>query len=329
MKKTIFIAGLLLAALGFLVGCQGGGDTPEEGGKEKITIAEMRGEFWLPVYIAEVNGYYEEEGLEAEFVVYKDGPIALQSMHAGDADFCMLSTEPVLRAYEEGFESEIIMATLKNKAFMFAAGEGVTDLKGQAIFGGTPGSSPYSFVSSYLKEQGLDPDNDVNWVNMEYGAALNALESKQLAAAYFDSTRRTAVEGINAAILIDTTNPEDHKAVYGTEFYESSIIATTKEFSETHPETVQKFVNAVQKAMKWQQEKSDAEIVSAIAPMFEGDAVNEDVIKILKSSLSKDGTITEEGYAAIEKFSLDQGIIKEPLDYDVVINMDYVNNGTK
>ena len=42
-----------------------------------------------------------------------------------------------------------------------------------------PGSAPYSFVLSALEKAGLS-ENDVEWINMEYGAALAALLSKEI-----------------------------------------------------------------------------------------------------------------------------------------------------
>ncbi|OLS01547.1 putative aliphatic sulfonates-binding protein precursor [Tissierella creatinophila DSM 6911] len=294
---------------------------------EKITISEMRGESWLPVYVAEMLGYFKDEGLETEFVVYKDGPIAFQGMHAGDSQFCMLSTEPVLRAFEEGLESTIILPTVKNKQYMFATNSEITnmaDLKGKAIFGGMPGSAPYSFVASALEKSGLTV-NDVEWINMEYGAALAALEQGTISAAYFDGIYINQLEEINANILINTMDPEQHKAIYGTEFYESQMVTVTKKFAKENPETVQKFTNAVMKAIQWQTEHTDEEIAKVVAPMFDGKDMVE-IISILRSSLTTDGNYSKEGYGAIESFCLEQGIIKKPIGFENIIDTTYVNN---
>lgn len=294
---------------------------------EKIVISEMRGESWLPVYVAEMLGYFEEEGLEPEFVVYKDGPIAFQGMHAGDSQFSMLSTEPVLRAADEGLESTIIMPTVRSKQYMFATNSEVKsmeELKGKAIFGGMPGSAPYSFVASALEEAGLTV-NDVEWINMEYGAALGALQNGTLSAAYFDGIYINELEKINANVLINTMEPEQHKAIYGTEFYESQMVVVTKKFAEENTQTVQKFVNAVMKAVKWQNEHTVEEIAEVVSPMFDGKDMVE-VISILRDSLTTDGNYSKEGYQAIEDFCLEQGIIGKPVGYENIIDMTYVNN---
>lgn len=297
---------------------------------EKIIISEMRGESWLPVYVAEMLGYFKDEGLDTEFVVYKDGPIAFQGMHAGDSQFCMLSTEPVLRAFDEGLESTIILPTVRSKQYMFATNSKITsleELKGKAIFGGMPGSAPYSFVASALEEAGLTV-NDVEWINMEYGAALAALEQGTVSAAYFDGIYINELDKINANVLINTMDPEQHKSIYGTEFYESQMVTVTKQFADENPETVQKFVNAVMRAIKWQTEHTDKEIAEVAKPMFEGRDMVE-IISILRDSLTTDGNYSVEGYEAIERFCLDQGIISKPVGYEKIIDMTYVNNAKK
>ncbi len=327
-KITKFV--VLMTLVLMLVACSSTGqavETPanESGELEKIVVSEMRGASWMPVYSAEMLGYFEEEGLDVEFIVYKDGPIAFQGMHAGDSQFCMLSTEPVLRASEEGLKSTIILPTVKNKQYMFAISkdlESVSDLKGKAIFGGMPGSAPYSFVLSLLSDANVDK-NDVEWINMEYGAALAALDNGSVAGAYFDSIYMDKVNNIGGKVVIDTSNAEDHKRLYGTEFYESQMVVVTEEFAQSNPETVQKFVNAVVRAIDWQNKHTDEEIVALVQPMFEGEDLSE-IIGILRKSLTEDGNYSEEGYEAIEGFCLEQGILKESIGYENIIDMSFV-----
>lgn len=328
MKRSILVAVLISLVLVSLTGC--GSKETSNDGLTKIVISEMRDELWLPVYIAEMQGYFEEEGLDAEFIVFKDGPIAFQGMHAGDSQFCMLSTEPVLRAFDEGLESKIIISTVKSKLYLFASKPEITDvsqLKGKTIFAGMPGSAPYSFVLSILEEAGLS-ENDVQWINMEYGAALAALEQGSIDASFFDLIHINELKRINANILLNTSDPEVHEKLYGSKYYESQMVTVTKEFAEKNPDIVQKFVNAVIKAMKWQEEHSVEEIAELVAPMFEGRNLVE-TIGIIKDGLSTDGYISREGFGAIEGFCLQQGLIKEPIGYENVIDMTYVENATK
>jgi len=303
-------------------------EEPDEQSQEltKVVVAELRSEFWMPAYLAETLGYYEDEGLEIEFVTTKDGPVAFQGMHAGSADFTMLSTEPVFRAQALGLESIIIMSTLTNKPYMFVGSPEITEvkqLKGKTIFAGMPGSAPHSFAIAILEKAGMS-EGDVTWAQMEYGASLGALEKGHIDASYIRSTAKKEVAAIGANILVDVSDPEQHKETYGTSRYESSIVTATKEFVENNPETVQKFANAVVRAMIWMNSNSDEDVAEMAAAMFQAGNMTAESISYLRPSVSKDGFITEEGHATIVEFCLAEGIIDRDIPYEEVYDMSFI-----
>lgn len=320
MKRITKFFGVLLVAL-FLFGCS---STSSE--LTKVKVGDLRSEFWLPLYVAKEKGFFEEQGLDVELVMFKDGPVALQSALNGEVDYSVLSTEPVLIAFDQGMKSTITMATLKNKPFMIVANKSIKsieDLKGKKIVAGTPGSSPYAFVSAILKKHGLDPQKDVELINMDYGASLAALDNNQIQGTFLDATRINQSDLNNINVLIDLTDPKTHKEIYGTEKYEASIVVASQDFVKNNPETNQKFANAMLKAMRWQQENDDKAIAEAIAPLFEGlDMV--DIISLTRSSLSKDGLISEEGFEAISNFVYKEGLVKNKIAFDDVIDLSFI-----
>lgn len=335
MKKAISILMVLFVLSVSVIGC-GQKQTPVSKGTagspklEKVIVADIRGESWLPVYLAYQLGYFKEQGLNVEFATYKDGPIAFQGMHAGDSQFCMLSSEPVMRAYDEGKESVIILSTLTNKPYMFVTRKGInkiSDLKGKVVFAGMPGSAPYTFVSSLLAKEGLDPQKDVTWANLEYGATLAALEKGQVDGAYLRSISKADAIKIGANILVNVSDPVEHKKMYGSDKYESSIVTVTKKYAETNPETIQKFTNAVVKAIVWQTGHSDEEVAKTIIPLFPNFRV--EYVTALRSSLSKTGEISEEGHQIINDFCKQQGIIKKDIPYQNIIDMTYINKANQ
>ena len=183
MKSLLSILLVITMMATLLSGC-GNTDKPtpnaskeqtSTGEKTKIVISEFRALGWLPVHVAYQNGYFDEEGLDVEFAVYGDGPVAFQGMHAGDSQFSLLSVEPIFRAYEEGLESTFVAAVQNTRLYAFVGSKDITDvkqLKGKSIFAGAPGSAPYSFVSNILRNAGLNPETDVTFVTMQYGASM-------------------------------------------------------------------------------------------------------------------------------------------------------------
>jgi NitT/TauT family transport system substrate-binding protein len=332
MKKSCVISIIITCfmAIAFL-GC-GDKGASEKSGLKKIVVSEIKGESWLPVYMAKGLGFYKEEGLDIEFVSYKDGPIAFQGMHAGSSQFCCLSTEPVLRAYDQGKESIIILSTLKNKPYMFVARKGIKsikDLKGKIIFAGMPGSAPYSFVQSLLVKAGLNPDKDVTWANMEYGASFGALEKGMIDGLYLRPTAKNEAKKIGAVILSDMSDPVQHKKLYGSDKYESTIVTVTKDYAQKNPEIIQKFVNAVVKAIIWQTKNSDETVAKTAAPFFEGVKINAEFVNSLRPYFSHTGDISLEGHNTIVKFCLENKIVSKPIPYENIIDTSYVRKAYK
>ncbi len=338
MKKiTAFVLALIM--LFALVGCGSSSESPDPGpGSEDpgnlttVTVSEFRGIDWASTYVADLLGYFEEEGLNVEYAVYKDGPIAFQGMHAGDSDFSLLSAEPVMRGYDEGMASYFILTNADNRVYGFATQPDITSveqLKGKTIFAGGPGSAPHSFVLSLLASAGLS-ENDVSIMNMEYGASIGSFGRGQLDGIFFDIyEKHTLLAAVpEANILIDATDPATHKELYGSEYCQTAIVTCTKEFADNNPETVQAFTNASVRALKWIDEHSAQELAELLAPLFEGISTDELTLKLeaLKSSFSKTGEINPEGYATVEKFCYEQGLISERIPYEDIVQTQFVKN---
>lgn len=323
MKKITKLFSILIV-LFVVVGCS----PNKEQDLTKVRVGDLRSEFWLPLYVAYEKGFFKEQGLDVELVAFKDGPIALQSALNGEVAFSVLSTEPVLIAYDQGLKSKIIMATLKNKPFMIVANESINsiaELKGKKIAAGTPGSSPYAFVTSILKKHGINPKKDVELVNMDYGASLAALNNNQIQATFLDSTRINQSDLSKVNVLIDTVDVKTHKEIYKTDKYEASIVVASAEFINENPETTQKFANAMYQAMQWQQKNDDKTIAQTIEPLFP-DLDMVDIIKLTRSSLSKDGVISKEGFAAMSNFAYSEGLIKKEIPFKNVIDLTFIKN---
>lgn len=287
-----------------------------------VTVSDFRGISWASTYLGYKLGFFEEEGLDVEFILYKDGPIAFQGMHAGDSDFCLLSIEPVMTAYDQGMESYVLLSNTNNRTYAFASTpdiQSVADLKGKTIFAGMPGSAPYSFVLSMLASAGLS-ENDVTFINLDYASAIIALGEGQVDGIFFDIYNLPAVEEAlpDANVLVNCGDPETHKAMFGSEYCQTQIVTCTKKFADENPEVVQKFVNASVKTFEWIQNHTSAEMAKEMISMFDG-MTEEDLaqkLETIKSSFSPTGEITEEGYATVQSFCLEQGLITKEIPYE-------------
>lgn len=326
MKKIMSLMLTLMVCFTSLVGCSTTTGKESTDGLTKVKVSEFRSLGWYPVYVAYEKGYFKEEGLDIEFVKYNDGPVAFQGMHAGDSDFCLLSQEPVLRAQEEGMKSALVGKVQDTRGYVLVTGKDykkVSDLKGKTIFAGQPGSAPYSFVSKILEENGIDPQKDVTFANLDYGSSVAALEKGDIAATYISAFNKANIKNQDVNYLVDTTNEKDSKKYLNTTDFPGEIIATTKEFADKNSDTVKKFMTAVQKAAKWSSEQTDEEVAKCISTLFEGVELNTltEQVATLKPIMAKDCYISEEGQKAVMQFCIDGGIIKKELNYKDIVNM--------
>ena len=335
MKKMIvrFLAAIL--ALTLISACDSGKkDQPESKDKvaeklTKVVVSEFRFVAWMPVYVAYSKGFFKDEGLDVEFMYYKDGPIAFQGMHAGDSQFCLLSQEPVLTAQNMGLKSSLIGAVLRTRLDGLVGAMDITEisqLKGKAIFAGMPGSAPYSFISNILKQNGVNPEEDVTFVNMDYGASMAALKLGEIAASYFCSDNLPELKNIEHNVLVYTQNEKDNLAYLKAKQFPAEIVVTTKKFATEHPETVQKFVNGLVKGTQWIHQHSSKEVAELATSLFDAMTVDElaEKIELSKKAYSEDCFISRDGQKAVEGFSLETHVIDKPIPYEEIVDMSFV-----
>lgn len=298
----------------------------------KLVVAEFRGMTWAPMYIAYQNGYFEEEGLEVEFLRIDDGPNCFKGMHAGQNDICILSQEVALKAEEQGQHSTAFVTMLDTRYYSFAATaeiQSVAELKGKTVFASTPGSAPYTFCVAIMEEAGLEIGKDVTLVNLNKGAVVAALEKGEVQAAFINADNfkeADHVEGLH--YLVDTRNAKDASKYLKSDEFPAEVIYCTQKFAQENPEKVQAFVNGVVRGLDWLQNHTSEEAADVIAELFAPmeKAAIADKIEIMRGAFSKNGYISEAGENAVVDFAKRSGIISTDLKYEDMVDMTYVEH---
>lgn len=285
----------------------------------KISVCEpTRGILWAPVYAAEALGYFEEEGLDVEITtVQSDMPTA--PVLANEAQFGLYGPEMICKFVEEGQDTELIYTCTDTYPYSFFLGKDVTsvkDLKGKNVNGADSGSSPRAFVRSIISNEGMDPDNDVNYVNMKNSAVIAALESGEISATYASPELRAQLIEAGYEVSVDIYDKEVHKELLDSESYEMYIVFGKKRYIEQNPEITQAFVNACYKGAQYLENSSTEEIVKTLKELFAENDMLENAVKECKenSIWSTDGIFSDSGVQAINRMAMDSGLIKEPVD---------------
>lgn len=326
-KVSIF---LLIVLLSVLTSCGRPNGSADNKSTQKIVIAEpSRSEYWLPVYLAQALGYLKEEGLEAEFVAFKGGPLVIASLLAGESQFALTGYEQVMKTSEKGKSTKMIVTTTARHPWSLVAGKNIknfSDLKGKTISAGMPGASPRAFVRACLKYGGLDPDKDIIYTDLPAGSEISAYEKGDISGFYGSGRSKFELLKRGSSLLVDLSEPEQHRRVLQSDSYHLYVVQVTDSFIKEHPETVQKFTNAVVKAMDWQNSHQPEEIAKAVSPLFP-DAGNEMFLQSVKDALrtqSPDGYFTRQGHDAAVRLSLDVGMIEKPLPMESVVDQSFL-----
>lgn len=279
MKKlfTLSLAAILMLSL--LSGCnkadeQEASDTPEA--LTTIVFTEpARVYHWAPAYLAQTLGYFEEVGLTADFQTIS-GADPSTPVFTGDAQFGLRGVEMALMAEEAGQGCKILLSTTSRFPYqLIGANEDystVESLRGKVIAGGQGASSaPQIFSKAILMHAGLTPDIDASVIGMLSSGYVAAMKSGEVQAAVATNpwSSKTLLEN-GGVVIVDGSDDATMEELMGSATYELFMVFASDQYIAENPETVQKAVTAMAKAVKWMNAATPEEIAKQLEPLFEG-----------------------------------------------------------
>lgn len=245
--------------------------------KKKVTIA-VGGKslfYYLPLTVAERNGYFRDEGLEVEIPDFPGGARALQALVGGSADMVsgayehtinmVAKKQPIKAVVLQAKYSSIVLIMPKDRAAKY---RGAKDLKGLKVGVTAPGSSTNMFVNNLLAREGLKP-TDVSIIGVGAGSgAVAAMEKGEIDALSNLDPVITQLEATGKFVPVaDSRTEKGMKDIYGGD-YHASVIYTTEEFVKKYPNTVQAVVNAMVRANRWIAKATPQQIVDLMPDQY-------------------------------------------------------------
>jgi NitT/TauT family transport system substrate-binding protein len=331
MQRAFALAALVLAAcLAPFAPAQA--QSPE---KPKLTVG-VGGKslfYYLPLTIAERQGYFKAEGLDVEILDFPGGARALQALLGGSVDIVSGAYEHTVSQQAKGQNIEalvlqgkyagIVLGMPKAKA---AAYRSPADLKGLKIGVTAPGSSTNMFVNNLLAKSGLKPD-DVSIIGVGATAGAVAIMKKGEidAISNLDPVISLLESDGSIVAVVDTRTTKGMQDVYGGAYAAGCIYAPV-EFARKHPNTAQAFVNAMVRALRFIQNSTPDQIVAAVPPEYYTDRAQ------YKAALEKnletykhDGSIPLEAGQNVTKDlkAFDPTVAKANIDVAKTVNLTF------
>lgn len=269
MKKRILAFAIIttLAVLA-LFGCS---PKEEETGNTKVVLNEVAHSiFYAPMYVAIEEGYFEEEGVDLELVCGFGADKVMTAVLSGEAEIGFMGSEASIYTYNEGATDYVVnFAQLTQRAGNFLVGrEDVSDftwedLKGTTVLGGRKGGMPQMVFEYILKQNDIDPKEDLEInQNIDFGSTAAAFSEGQGDYSVEFEPHATSLEEAGKGYVIASLGEDSGYVPYTAFCAKGSYI-------EENPDVIQSFTNALQKGMNYVQSHTPEEIAKAIAPQFE------------------------------------------------------------
>ena len=298
----------------------------------KVTLNEVAHSiFYAPQYVAYEEGYFAKEGLDLEIVTGFGADKVMTAVLSGEADIGFMGAEASIYAYQEGANDAVVnFAQLTQRAgnFLVAREEmpGFTweDLKGSKVLGGRKGGMPEMVFEYILKENGMDPQKDLEIdQSIDFGSTAAAFSGGLGDFSVEFEPSATALEKEGAGYVVASLGVDSGYVPY-------TSYSAKKSYMEEHSDVIQKFTNALQKGMEYVQNHTPEEIAKVIAPQFPETDL-ETITTIVKRYYDQD-TWKENLIFERDSFELLQDILesadelKERTSYEELVTVEYAEN---
>ena len=290
MKRIIYLGCLLLVIVGaisLLFIDLNKGDNNKD--LKKVKVAEVAHSiFYAPQYAAVSQGFFEEEGLDVEIILTPGADKVTAAVLSGDVDIGFSGSEACIYVYNAGekdYLKTFAQLTQKDGSFIVSRENiknfTLNDLKGKTIIGGRKGGMPEMTLEWVLRENGIDPNTDLNIDTSIQFAAMGG--------AFIGG------EG-DFVSLFEPTALEVEKQGYGyvvTSLGElGGVVPYTsysarKSYIKNNNDVIEKFTKAIQKGLDFVHNSSDKEVAKAIIEYFP-DTKLEDLEQVIKRYRSVD-----------------------------------------
>lgn len=324
MKKIIisFICVLVIVIMGIIVIPRN-----KKSDLKHIKVAEVTHSiFYAPQYVAHALGYFKDEGLDVEIMLVPGADKVTAAVLSGDVQIGFCGSEATIYIYnggEKDYLKTFAGLTKRDGSFLVSREKydnfTLNDLKGKYVIGGRKGGMPEMTFEYTLKENGINPKEDLT---IDTSIA-------------FASMGGAFIGGIGDFVTLFEPNAlqiesQGYGYVVASIGELGGVVPYTaynakKSFIENNPDTIKGFTNAIQKGLNYVHEHTDEEVASVILSYFPDTSLN-DLTKIVKryrdnDSWFKTTFISEDDFNHIQDIMKSAGELEEFASYkDLVDN---------
>ena len=327
MKKIIATFIALLITITPFTACK-----EKDGGLTTVRLNEVTHSiFYAPLYIAIENGFFKEEGLNVELTNGGGADKTMTALLSGDADIGLMGVEATVYVYLEGKKDvpKIIgQLTKRDGSFLVSRTPEPNfkweDLEGKEIIAGRTGGVPAMTFEYVVNKHGLFNGQNVT-LNNDVAFNLMGPSFEGGIGDYTTLFEPTASEYQKAGkgYIVASVGEESGEIPY------TAFTAMTS-YLQKNGETIEKFIRAMYKAIKYMLETNDEVLAQSLIKQFPDTALSS-ITKSLASYKKIDAwmthmAMTETAFNNLQNVMENAGELSKRVDYTAITDNSFANN---
>ena len=296
-----------------------------ENKRTKVTLAEVAHTiFYAPQYVAIEKGYFKEVGIDIELILTVGADKVTAAVLSGDADIGFCGSEGTIYVYnakEKDYLKTFAQLTQKDGSFLVSREKidnfTLNDLKGKSVIGGRAGGMPEMTFEWALKQNGIDPKNDLEIdTSIAFAAMGGAFISGQGDFVTLFEPNALEIEQQGYGYVVASIGELGGVVPYTSYSARGSYI-------EKNSELISNFTKAIQKGLDFVHNSSDKEVAEAILSQFPDTSLN-DLEKVVAryrkiDAWPKTTKFSEESFDHLQDIMIDNGVLNSKVSYDKLI----------
>ena len=259
----------------------------------------------LALRVAISNGWFEDEGIKVQLLVYQNGAYEMDGFQSGQIDMGYLGVAPALvKSINAGINITVLaQANAEGSAIEVLKSEydaghvtTIADLAGKTIFQPGPSTVQNFLIRKALNQSGLSVDDvTLQTTQVQYMAeSLTADAPAYISWEPFPSL--SSYEGITVPLMLSGEIWPNHPCC---------VVATDSTFADLHPDIVQKVVEIHVRAEEWIVDHP----VEALAIAVDWLGIDESPVSTAFNRIIYNHTLDVNGVRAYLDFLIDEELV--------------------
>ena len=328
MKKKIIILVcfiIVLAGVLFFIINKNSENKNNKNTLKEVKVAEVAHTiFYAPAYAAISKGYFEDEGIKINLTLTAGADKVTAAVLSGDVDVGFCGSEATIYVYNSGEKDYLVnfaRLTKKDGSFLVSRKKydnfKLEDLKGKTVIGGRKGGMPEMTFEWALKQNNIDPKNDLK---IDTSVAFPAMEGAFIGGnadfVTLFEPNATSVEKQGLGYVVGYVGSFGGEVPY-------TAYNAKKSYIEKNKDIIDGFTKAVDKGLKYVKETDPSVVAKDIYEYFPELSLN-DLTAIIERYKTNDAwasssEITKKDFDHLQEIIISAGELDKKAPFEKLI----------